>query len=51
MIHFVAGNQASKDLGFIQHGIDMLWDGQVLRFSATRYKGDALAFRDFLDNQ
>lgn len=47
MIHQMLIHQGSEQLCFVEHGINMLWLGEILHLAATRYKADFLAFREF----
>lgn len=47
MNHLVGFDQASELLRFIQHRIDMLRLGEILRLAAARHEAHFLAFGDF----
>ena len=51
MSHLVGFDQASELLRFIQHRIDMLRLGEILRLAAARHEAHFLAFGDFFDYQ
>ena len=44
-------HQGSKQLCFVEHGINMLRLGEILHLAATRHKAHFLAFRQFFNHQ